>query len=76
MGEELTAASGRSAALGQLALSGGVTAVLLAGLLAAAARLRAGRAWARAVLTVMGVAFLAFRAGGLGTDGVGALWAA
>ncbi|MFG2291771.1 hypothetical protein [Streptomyces sp. NPDC048603] len=72
--EELTAFSGRSTAYAQLALSGGVTAALLAGWLAMAGRLRAGRPWARTVLTVVGLAFLAFRAGGLGTDGIGPLW--
>ncbi|MFE5495201.1 hypothetical protein ACFQ7Z_35310 [Streptomyces virginiae] len=46
--DELTGFAGRSAALSQLAPSAGVLAVLLGSWLFVAARMRAGRGWARA----------------------------
>ncbi|AQT76044.1 MULTISPECIES: hypothetical protein [Streptomyces] len=72
--EELTEHSGRSGAMTQLALSAGMLVVFLGGWLAVAARMRAGRGWARAVLTVAGALFLAFRVGGLGMDGIDPAW--
>ncbi|MFD5621146.1 hypothetical protein [Streptomyces yangpuensis] len=72
--DELTQHAGRSGAITQLALSGGVLAVLVAGWLAVAARMRAGRGWARAVLTVVGAAFLLFRVGDFGMGGVDPVW--
>ncbi|MFJ9547661.1 hypothetical protein [Streptomyces erythrochromogenes] len=72
--DELTEHTGRSGAITQLALSAGVLAVFLACWLAVAARMRAGRGWARVVLTVVGALFLVFRVGGLGTDGIAPAW--
>ncbi|MBW5482482.1 hypothetical protein [Streptomyces bambusae] len=67
--DELTEFSGRSTAIARLALSAGVLVVLLAGWLAVAARMRAGHAWARAVLACVGAALVLFRVGDLGMDG-------
>ncbi|MFJ6780508.1 hypothetical protein [Streptomyces yangpuensis] len=72
--DELTEHAGRGGAITQLALSGGVLAVLVTAWLAVAARMRAGRGWARAVLTVAGAAFLLFRVGDFGMDGVDPVW--
>ncbi|MFC9585078.1 hypothetical protein ACFVJ8_19910 [Streptomyces yangpuensis] len=72
--DELTEHAGRSGAITQLVLSGGVLAVLVAGWLAVAARMRAGRGWARAVLTVVGAAFLLIRVGDFGMDGLDPVW--
>ncbi|MFD6109613.1 hypothetical protein ACFWG0_05810 [Streptomyces yangpuensis] len=72
--DELTEHAGRSGAIAQLALSGGVLAVFVAGWLAVAAQMRAGRGWARVVLTVVGAAFLLFRVADFGMDGVDPVW--
>ncbi|MFH9795537.1 hypothetical protein [Streptomyces virginiae] len=72
--DELTEFAGRSAAVTQLVRSAGVLAVLLGAWLFVAARMRAGRGWARAVLTVVGAVFLLFRVGGLGMDGIDPAW--
>ncbi|MGW6985695.1 hypothetical protein ACWGE1_40595 [Streptomyces sp. NPDC054932] len=53
--DELTAGSGADAAAGRLALSGGILLVVLTGWLAVAMKMRAGRAWARTVLGLIGV---------------------
>ncbi|MFJ3922150.1 hypothetical protein [Streptomyces sp. NPDC090022] len=75
--DELTASLGARGAARQLALSGGVLAVLLAGWLAVGARMRAGHGWARVALTALGAAFLLFRIGDLGMSGAQpAAWAA
>ncbi|WP_405443507.1 hypothetical protein OG373_38610 [Streptomyces avidinii] len=66
---ELTAHSGADAAARQLALSGGVLLVVLAGWLAVAVRMRAGRGWARTVLGVAGGGGLLFLATDLGMSG-------
>ncbi|MFJ3634103.1 hypothetical protein [Streptomyces sp. NPDC090112] len=60
--DELTATSGAGGAARQLALSGGVLAVFLAGWLAVGLRMRAGRGWARHVLAVIGAGSLLFLA--------------
>ncbi|MFD6180402.1 hypothetical protein [Streptomyces goshikiensis] len=57
--DDLTSVSGADTAARQLALSGGVLAVVLVGWLAVAVKMRAGRGWARAVLGVAGVLCLA-----------------
>ncbi|THA86966.1 hypothetical protein [Streptomyces sp. A0592] len=72
--DELTEHTGRSGAITQLAWSAGALTVLMAGWLAVAARMRAGRGWARAVLTVVGAVFLLFRVGDLGMDGIEPAW--
>ncbi|MEC4575645.1 hypothetical protein [Streptomyces virginiae] len=72
--DELTGFAGRSAAITRLSWSAGVLAVLLGSWLFVAARMRAGRGWARAVLTVVAAVFLLFRIGGLGTDGIDPAW--
>ncbi|MFG2340776.1 hypothetical protein [Streptomyces yangpuensis] len=72
--DELTEHAGRSGAITQLALSGGVLAVLVAGWLVVAGRMRAGHGWARTVLTVVGAAFLLLRVGDFGMDGVDPMW--
>lgn len=72
--DELTEFSGRHAAITQLACSAGVLAVLLGSWLFVAVRMRAGRGWARAVLTVVGAVFLLLRVGGLGMDGIDPAW--
>ncbi|MFD5931973.1 hypothetical protein [Streptomyces sp. NPDC060333] len=65
--DELTEYAGRDTAIVRIAVGAGVLAVLLVAWLVVAGRMRAGRGWARAVLTVVGVGFLMFRVGGLGT---------
>lgn len=62
--DELTEYAGRDAAIVRIAVGAGALAVLLVAWLVVAGRMRAGRGWARAVLTVVGVGFLVFRAGG------------
>ncbi|MFD9378553.1 hypothetical protein ACFWBH_23905 [Streptomyces sp. NPDC059999] len=74
--DELTEYAGRDAAIVRIALGAGALAVLLVAWLVVAGRMRAGRGWARAVLTVVGVGFLVFRAGGLGTVEGPAWWSA
>lgn len=65
--DELTEYVGRDTAIVRIAVGAVVLAVLLVAWLVVAGRMRAGRGWARAVLTVVGVGFLMFRVGGLGT---------
>ncbi|MCT4352047.1 hypothetical protein M5362_02715 [Streptomyces sp. Je 1-79] len=72
--DELTEFSGRSSAVGQLAVAAAVLALLLGAWLAVAARMRAGRGWARAVLTFAGVLLLLFRVGDFSMDGVEPGW--
>ncbi|MFJ4863636.1 hypothetical protein [Streptomyces sp. NPDC088748] len=66
---ELTAYAGADAAARRLALSGGVLLVILAGWLAVALGMRAGRGWARTVLCVVGAGSLLFLATDLGMSG-------
>ncbi|MFJ7591663.1 hypothetical protein ACIQZO_30670 [Streptomyces sp. NPDC097617] len=66
---ELTAFVGADAAALRLAVSGGVLLVLLAGWLAVAVRMRAGRGWARTVLGIAGVGNLLFLATDLSMSG-------
>ncbi|MFE6846784.1 hypothetical protein [Streptomyces sp. NPDC057686] len=68
--DDLTATSGVGGAARQLALSGGVLIVVLAGWLAVGVKMRAGRGWARTVLGVTGAASLLFAATDLGMDGL------
>ncbi|MFG2713028.1 hypothetical protein ACGFX2_21090 [Streptomyces goshikiensis] len=73
--EDLTSVSGADAAARQLALSGGVLAVFLAGWVAVAVQMRAGRGWARAVLGAAGALCLAAAATDFGMSGTGpAAW--
>ncbi|MFJ7154219.1 hypothetical protein ACIQUQ_04710 [Streptomyces sp. NPDC101118] len=67
--DDMTAAVGAGAAARQLALSGAVSAVLLAAWIAVAAYVRAGRGWARIVLTAAAAVALLARATDLGMDG-------
>ncbi len=66
---ELTAYAGADAAARRLALSGAVLLVILAGWLAVALKMRAGRGWARTVLGIAGAAGLLFLATDLGMSG-------
>ncbi|CAM5611612.1 hypothetical protein [Streptomyces avidinii] len=66
---ELTAYAGADDAARRLALSGGVLLVMLAGWLAVAVRMRAGRGWARTVLGVVGAGGLLFLATDLSMSG-------
>ncbi|MFE2923834.1 hypothetical protein [Streptomyces goshikiensis] len=73
--DDMTSVSGADAAARQLALSGGVLAVVLAGWLAVAVRMRAGRGWARAVLGVAGALCLVAAATDFSMSGTGpAAW--
>ncbi|GAA3119543.1 hypothetical protein [Streptomyces goshikiensis] len=69
--DDMTSVSGAGAAARQLALSGGVLAVVLA----VAVKMRAGRAWARAVLAVAGALCLVAAATDFSMSGTGpAAW--
>ncbi|WP_405699966.1 hypothetical protein [Streptomyces sp. NBC_00069] len=68
--DDLTATDGAGGAARQLAVSGGVLIVVLAGWLAVGVKMRAGRGWARTVLGIAGAASLVFAATDLGTDGL------
>lgn len=72
--DELTGYAGEDAAIGRLAVSAAVSAVLLGAWLAVATRMRAGRGWARAVLTCVGALCLLFRVNDFGMDGVEPGW--
>ncbi|MEU9414452.1 hypothetical protein [Streptomyces sp. NPDC051000] len=74
--DELTEYAGRDTAILRIAVEAGVLAVLLGAWLFVAARMRAGRGWARTALAVVGAGFLTFRVGGLGTVEGPAWWAA
>ncbi|MFJ6939831.1 hypothetical protein [Streptomyces sp. NPDC101132] len=67
--DDMTAAVGAGAAARQLALSGAVSGVLLAAWITVAAYVRAGRAWARIVLTAAAAVALSARATDLGMAG-------
>ncbi|MER7953794.1 hypothetical protein [Streptomyces sp. NPDC096030] len=72
--DELTEHSGQGAALRQLALSATVLALFLGAWLTVAVQMRAGRGWARAVLTSVGALCLLFRVNDFGMDGVEPGW--
>ncbi|MEU6313593.1 hypothetical protein [Streptomyces sp. NPDC047014] len=67
--DELTATSGTGGAARQLALSGGVLLLFLAGWLAVGLRMRAGHGWARLVLALIGVGSLLFLANDFSMSG-------
>ncbi|MFF4323440.1 hypothetical protein [Streptomyces sp. NPDC001568] len=67
--DELSEVSGRAGAYRQLAVSAGITAVLLAGWLTVGRYMRAGRGWARTVLTVLTLLSLLFTFADSGMDG-------
>lgn len=72
--DESTAFAGRGEAVARLAVSAGVLALLLGAWVAVALWMRAGRGWARMVLTVLGAGLLMFRIGDFsmgGMDGIG-----
>ncbi|MEU4269583.1 hypothetical protein [Streptomyces sp. NPDC026092] len=72
--DELTEYAGRGEAVTRLAVSAGVLALLLGTWVAVAVWMRAGRGWARIVLTVIGAGLVLFRVGDFGMDGVEPAW--
>ncbi|MEU9702544.1 hypothetical protein [Streptomyces sp. NPDC047981] len=69
--DELTAFAGREEAVARLVVSAGVLALLLAAWVAVALWMRAGRGWARMVLTAVGAGLLLFRLSDFSMDGMG-----
>ncbi|MFG2989366.1 hypothetical protein ACGFZK_08750 [Streptomyces sp. NPDC048257] len=68
--DELTDVAGADGAALRLAGSGAVLLVILAGWLAVAVKMRAGRGWARTVLGIVGAGNLLFVADDLGMSGM------